>query len=167
MNRPVDIEIEVERYELSKPRRYPFELERREFMRDLRRDRRRAAGVCRRCRRCRAGVGPRRAAGVARQTCPPGCTSTSRPRHRLHGEDGDRPEHPDIAGAGHRRRIARAARTRVAGDGRYRPGAVRPGDVRIAIHAADGAAARARRRGGPRDADRSRRGAAGRWTAPR
>ena len=33
MNRPVDIEVEVERYELIEPARYRFEVERREFMR--------------------------------------------------------------------------------------------------------------------------------------
>jgi isoquinoline 1-oxidoreductase len=33
MNRPVDVDIEVERYELAEPAPYRFELERREFMR--------------------------------------------------------------------------------------------------------------------------------------
>ena len=79
--------------------------------------------------------------------------------HRLYRQDRDRPEHPHVAGAGDCRRAAGAARSRIARDGRYRSGPVRPGNVRIAVDAANGAAAGARRGLGPRDVDRSRGGA--------
>ena len=79
--------------------------------------------------------------------------------HRLYRQDRDRPEHPHVAGAGDCRRAAGAARSRIARDGRYRSGPVRPGDVRIAVDAANGAAAGTRRGRGPRDVDRSRGGA--------
>ena len=87
------------------------------------------------------------------------------PRHRLHRQDRDRPEHPHVARAGGRRRAARAADSGHDGDGRHRSDAVRRGHLRIAVDAADGAAAGPRRGQRARDADRSRgRAVAGRST---
>ena len=166
MSRPVDIEIEVERYELAESARYRFDLERRDFMRIFgvmgggllvvaslpASAQESGRGGQTSCRERRGRMGPHRRAG---------------PHHWLHGKNRNRPEHPDVAGAGDWRRAARAARSRVAGDGRYRSGAVRPGHVRIAVDAANGAAAGARRSSRSRDAARSRGGAVERRPRPR
>ena len=82
----------------------------------------------------------------------------------VHRQDRDRPEHPHVARAGGRRRAARAARasTMVMADTDLVP--FDAGHVRIAVDAADGAAAGAR--GGDRARDADRRAAA-RWQVDR
>ena len=86
-----------------------------------------------------AGVGPRRIAERRTRSLRVDSHRRSRARHRLHRQDRDRPEHQDVAGPGDRRRTARAADRGLAGDGGHRPGAVRPGNVRFPVDAADGA----------------------------
>ena len=112
------------------------------------------AAVARRRARSRNPGAARGAQSSARDRSAPGFTSTRPGASRLHRQGRDRPEHPHVARADRRRRAARAARRDRAGDGRHRPDAVRPGHVRIAVDAADGAAAGAGRGHGARDADR-------------
>ncbi len=90
-----------------------------------------------------AGIGSRRPR-TPRSTCRDrrlAARGRTGPGHRLHRQGRVRPEHPHVAGPGGGRRAPRAARRRLDGHGRHRPRAVRHGHVRIAHHAADGAAA--------------------------
>ena len=136
------------------PRRYTFELERRDFIRLF------GGGLLvlvaaptlsRRNPDARA----RRAAPTSPGSCRVAAHRRVRPRHGLHRQSRNRPEHPHVAGADSRRRAARAARVDHHGDGRHRPHAVRHGYVRVADDATDGAAAGPGRSDRARDADRS------------
>ena len=159
--------IEVERYELSRPPSYRFEIERRDFMRIF--------GVL------GGGLlvasvpdaGARRSPAAAARAAAPNDVAAwihvdaAGRDHRVYGQDRDRPEHQDLARAGDRRRAARADAGGRAGHGRHRSGAVRSGHVRVALDAADGAGAGPRGGHRARDADRSSGGASGRWTVRR
>ena len=71
----IEVEIEVERYELSRPPSYRFEVERRDFLRIFACARRRPAGRLGARRRRAAGVRRRRPAAASRTTWRPGFTS--------------------------------------------------------------------------------------------
>ena len=79
-----------------------------------------------------------------------------RPDHRLHRQGRGRPEHPDLADPGRRRRAARAAELDPDGHGRHATDPVRHGHVRQPDHARHVAQAAANGRRCARDAHRPR-----------
>ena len=153
---PID-EIEIERYELTSPPSYRFEVERRDFMRIFT-----AVGggllvasVSDLSAQQESGRGGQQ--GVPSDLQAWIHVDGNGRDHRAHRQDRDRTEHQDVARAGGRRRASSGARRRHDPDGRHRSRAVRSGHVRIAVDAPHGAGTRARGRDRARDADRSRR----------
>ena len=105
----------------------------------------------------RAGVGPRaRRAGAAEGRRRLAAHRRGRPRHRLHGQGRDGPEHPHVPRAARRRGAARPGRVDRDRHGRHEPDAVGRRHVRQPHDADDGAAASRRGRRGPRAARRPR-----------
>ena len=139
----------------SRPAAFPAGLRRRH--------RRRHCGVAGRRRPPGAGVGPRPAvAGAAEGPGRLDPHRRGRPRHRLHRQGRDGPEHPHVARAAGRRGASRRRRTDPHGHGRHRARPVGRGHVRQPHDADDGAAAARRRGCRARDAARRSRRSAGR-----
>ena len=151
-----DEALEVERYELSEPPPYQFEVERRDFIRIFA-----LLGggllVVSRVPRADAQESGRGAQGrsAPRDDRRVAAHRRQRPGHRLYGEDRDRAEHQDLAGAGDCRRVERAARRRHPDHGGYRSRAIRCRHIRLAIDTPHGAAAGPRSSGRAGNADRS------------